>query len=129
MQIKYEFVNETVEFDVEEKWANLVIEYNRQEYNNNRKETRRHNLLSSYSYENEVFMTEDENLNALFNDTGLVKRLHSAMQHLTDKQRAVIKAIYFDGIAATDYAKQIGVSKSAVSHQLESAKKKIRKYL
>ena len=35
MKIKYEFANEAVEIEVDEKWATLVLELDREEYNDN----------------------------------------------------------------------------------------------
>lgn len=128
MKIKYEFANETVEIDVEEEWANLVIDFDRQEYNNDHKETRRHNSLGAYEFEGSVFGTEDENINAIFEDTEMIDKLHIAMAHLSGKQKALIKAIYFDGMKATDYAVKTGVSKSAISQQLKTVLKKLKKY-
>ena len=43
MKTKYEFVNgEVVEIEVSEEWAEVLAELDRQEYNNDKKETRRH---------------------------------------------------------------------------------------
>ena len=42
MKIKYEFANEAVEIEVEEKWATIVLDLDREEYNGNHRETRRH---------------------------------------------------------------------------------------
>lgn len=42
MKIKYKFATETVEIEVADDWGNLVIDLDRQEYNNDHAETRRH---------------------------------------------------------------------------------------
>lgn len=55
MKITYEFATETVEIEVSEDWANLVIDLDRQEYNNNHAETRRH---VSYETENSQLRTK-----------------------------------------------------------------------
>lgn len=47
MKIKYEFANETVEIEVDEEWGNLLIDLDRQEYNNDHAETRRHCSLNA----------------------------------------------------------------------------------
>ena len=128
MKIKYEFVNETVEIDGAEEWANIVIDCDRCEYNNDHKETRRHNSLDAYEFEGDVFGAEDENINAIFEDTEMIDKLHIAMAHLSEKQKALIKAIYFDNMKARDYAVRMGVSKAAISQQLKTALKKLKKY-
>ena len=58
MKIKYEYVNETVEIEVDEKWAAVLQELDRQEHNNDQTETRRH---ASYSYGDDgEWLIEDE---------------------------------------------------------------------
>ena len=47
MKIKYQFVNESVEIEVDEEWANVVIELDRLEHNSNQTETRRHCSLEA----------------------------------------------------------------------------------
>ncbi len=42
MKIKYEFATETVEIEVAAEWGAVLKECDREEYNNNHKETRRH---------------------------------------------------------------------------------------
>ena len=42
MKIKYEFADETIEIEVSEDWGAVLIELDRQEYNNDHAETRRH---------------------------------------------------------------------------------------
>ena len=37
MKVKYEFVNETVEVEVDEQWATVIAELDRRDYNNNKK--------------------------------------------------------------------------------------------
>lgn len=59
MKIKYEFANEAVEIEVEEKWATIVLDLDREEYNDNHRETRRHCSLDDvdtfYDYNPDFF--------------------------------------------------------------------------
>ena len=48
-------------------------------------------------------------------------------KNLSPKQAEAFIAVYLDGISATEYADSIGVDKSAVSHRIASAKKKLKK--
>ena len=88
-----------------------------------------HEALDAYEFEGDVFGAEDENINAIFEDTEMIDKLHIAMEHLSAKQKALIKAIYFDNMKARDYAVKTGVSKAAISQQLKTALKKLKKYL
>lgn len=62
MKIKYEFATETTEIEVNEEWATILIDLDKQEFNNNRRETRRHNSLDGYAYEPREFSVHDANL-------------------------------------------------------------------
>ena len=39
MKIRYQFATETVEVEVSEELGNIIVDLNRQEYNNHHKET------------------------------------------------------------------------------------------
>ena len=58
MKIKYEFANETVEIDVTEEWANVIIDLDRQEYNIDHKETRRHCSLDAYNLDDALLPSD-----------------------------------------------------------------------
>lgn len=52
MKIWYEFTNgEVSEIEVDEALGGLLVEFDRQEYNNDHKETRRHVSLNGLDYE------------------------------------------------------------------------------
>ena len=128
MKIKYEFVNETVEVEVDEQWATVIAELDRRDYNNDKKETRRHTTLDNGNDDGEWLAVEDDGIQSLFEDTEQLDRLASAITHLNEKQRNLVQAIYFDGIKASEYADLKGISKAAVSQQLSTIRKKIKKY-
>ncbi|ACL77156.1 ECF-type sigma factor [Ruminiclostridium cellulolyticum] len=46
---------------------------------------------------------------------------------LKEKQAELLIAIFLDGVSVTEYAEREGVSKSAISHRLDTAKKNLRK--
>lgn len=46
---------------------------------------------------------------------------------LKEKQAELLIAIFLDGVSVTEYAKREGVSKSAISHRLNTAKKNLKK--
>ena len=49
MKIKYEFVTGAVEVEVTDDWGTILVDLDRQEYNINHKETRRHCSLDAYN--------------------------------------------------------------------------------
>ena len=55
MKIKYAFADETVEIEVSEEWGNILIDLDRQEYNNDHAETRRHCSLEAFNLDDALF--------------------------------------------------------------------------
>ena len=127
---RYHFSNgETISIDVSDDWGEILIDLDRQEYNNNHKETRRHYSLEAKVYEGMDYAAEDSGLEAIFAGPTDEERLHTAIRQLSPDQQAMIRAIYFDGVSVNDYAARMGVTQSAISHRLQTVKKKLKKLL
>ena len=61
MKITYEFVTgEISEVEVDERLGGMLLDLDRQQENNDQKETRRHVSLDSMDYEGELFATTDK---------------------------------------------------------------------
>lgn len=129
MKIQYKFATETISIDVPDDWGEILIDLDRQEYNNDHKETRRHYSLEGKVYEGMDYAVEDPGLEALFAGPTDEERLRAAIQKLAPDQQAMIRVIYFDGVSVNDYAAQMGVTQSAISHRLQTVKKKLKKLL
>ena len=126
----YHFSNgETISIDVPDDWGEILIDLDRQEYNNDHKETRRHFSLEGKVYEGMDYAVEDPGLEALFAGPTDEERLRAAIQKLDPDQQAMIRAIYFEGVSVNDYAARMGVTQSAISHRLQTVKKKLKKLL
>lgn len=127
---RYHFSNgETISIDVSDDWGEILIDLDRQEYNNDHKETRRHYSLEGKVYEGMDYAVEDPGLEALFAGPTDEERLCDAIQKLDPDQQTMIRAIYFDGVSVNDYAARMGVTQSAISHRLQTVKKKLKKLL
>lgn len=129
MKIQYKFATETISIDVPDDWGEILIDLHRQEYNNDHKETRRHYSLEGKVYEGMDYAVEDPGLEALFAGPTDEERLRAAIQKLDPDQQAMIRAIYFEGVSVNDYAARMGVTQSAISHRLQTVKKKLKKLL
>ncbi len=129
MKIQYKFATETISIDVPNDWGEILIDLDRQEYNNDHKETRRHYSLEGKVYEGMDYAAEDSGLEALFAGPTDEERLHTAIRQLSPDQQAMIRSIYFDGVSVNDYAAWMGVTQSAISHRLQTVKKKLKKSL
>ena len=57
------------------------------------------------------------------------ERSRTASQELTPDQQEMVPAIYFENVSVNDYAPRMGVTQSAISHRLQTVKKKMKKLL
>lgn len=129
MKIRYEFVNgEVSEIEVDEGLGELLVDFDRQQYNNDHKETRRHVSLDGMDYEGELFTSVEDTEGELLRreDTA---RLMEAMEALSPSQRELLLKVYFNGRSLVSIAAEEGVDKSAISHRLERIHKKLKKLL
>lgn len=129
MKITYEFVTgEVSEVEVDEHLGGMLLDLDRQQDNNDQKETRRHFSLNGMDYEGELFASAEDTEGEVVRREDMA-RLYSAMEALSQSQRELVKKVYFDERKITDIAAEEGVDKSAVSHRLERIHKKLKKIL
>ena len=126
MKITYEFVTgEVSEAEVDERLGGMLLDLDRQQENNDRKETRRHFSLNGMDYEGELFASAEDTERAVEHRED-VARLYSAMEALSPSQRELVKKVYFEERKITDIAREEGVSHVAVRDRLERIYKKIK---
>ena len=129
MKITYEFVTgEVSEAEVDERLGGMLLDLDRQQYNNDKKETRRHVSLDGMDYEGELFVSAEDTEGEAERREDMA-RLYSAMEALSPSQRELVEKVYFEERKITDIAREEGVDKSAVSHRLERIHKKLKKIL
>lgn len=128
MKIKYEFATETVEIEVTDDWGSLLVDLDRQEYNNDHKETRRHCSLEAYNLDDGLLPSDEDVLRDIIKaeEAG---RLREALSCLDADQRELVEALYFEGVKAADFAEQKGVSPSAITQRKATTLKKLRRFL
>ena len=126
MKITYEFVTgEVSEVEVDESLRGMLLDLDRQQYNNDQKETRRHVSLDSMDYEGELFASAEDTERAVEHREDMA-RLYSAMEFLSPSQRELVEKVYFEERKITDIAREEGVSHVAVRDRLERIYKKIK---
>lgn len=123
MKIQYKFVDKTVEIEVDDDWGNLVIDLDRQEYNNDHAETRRHASLSAMSYEGDYFEDDRADLSGYAD----VLALREAIKKLPERQREIIHLHFFEELGIREIARQLGLDHSTVRESLNSAIKNLKK--
>ena len=126
MKISYGFVTgEVSEVEVDESLGGILLDLDRQQENNDQKETRRHFSLDGMDYEGELFASaEDTEREAVRRED--MARLYSAMEALSPSQRELVEEVYFEERKITDIAREEGVSHVAVRDRLERIYKKIK---
>ena len=96
MKITYEFVTgEISEAEVDERLGGMLLDLNRQQENNDRKETRRHFSLDGMDYEGELFASAEDTERAVEHREEMA-RLYSAMEALSPSQRELVEKVYFE---------------------------------
>ena len=129
VKIMYRFADGHVEeLKVEKEVAETLRELDRQEYNNNHRETRRH-VTFDCTEEKLWLAVDDQRLSRLLDGPPDEIRLRVAINQLEQHHRDLIIAIFYRGIKIVEYARLSGVSQSAISQQLGIAIKKLKKLL
>ncbi len=128
MKIKYEFANEAVEIEVDEKWATIVLELDREEYNDNHRETRRHCSLDALNLDDALLPSSADVFQAVA-DAEIKRKLYRAIETLSPQQRELVWRIYFLGEHPADIARELGVSKTAIHNRLQRIFTQLQKNL
>lgn len=127
MKIKYEFVTgDAVEIEVDEKWANIVLELNRREFNINQTETRRH---ESYEDEGEWAVDRGSDIDSVMEQKELTVKYETAMADMTAEQKDLIENVFMESMKKKEYAAKCGISSVAVSQRIGRIRKKFKKVL
>ena len=124
MKIKYEFVNGTKEIEVDESTGNIIKDLNRQEYNNQKRETRRHCTIEK-SLEFGT-MPDDTDLERDFICREEMKTLYAALNTLTADQKDLVNRVFFNGQSITSIAAEFGVTYQAIQQRLKTILKKLK---
>lgn len=130
MKYTYVFSNEESTVEIDEKWVKILNQFDKIEQSNDRSETRRKITLDGDNEYSSWLQVTDSDLEKIINGENEFtneERLHIAINKLKSKQKALIKAIYFDGVSVRNYAEKEGVEPSAISHRLKTAKRKLKK--
>ena len=129
MKISYEFVTgEISEIEVDDALGEMLLDFDRQQYNNDHKETRRHVSLDGMGYEGELFASADDTEGAAERREDMA-RLFSAMKALSPTQRELVEKVYFEERSFASIAREEGVGESAIRDRMKRIHKKLEKIL
>ncbi|MEN6470946.1 MAG: sigma factor-like helix-turn-helix DNA-binding protein [Clostridiaceae bacterium] len=131
MKFKYQFANEAVDVEIDEKWGAILLDLDRREYNNGQTETRRHALLSAMDYEGEAFIDPSADVEWLAALNIRAEALHAAIKQLKPKQRELIYALYLckHPVSQAEYAKTHGISEASINQNAWRARTRLMEIL
>ena len=126
MKVRYEFVMEKF---LKLRWTTtfgeLLVDFDRQEYNNDHKETRRHTSLDGMEYEGEAFLSPENTEEQVLKRADMACLLR-AMEALTPAQRELVRRVYFENEKISKIAREEGVSHVAIHDRLKRIYQKIK---
>lgn len=129
MKITYEFVTgEVSEVEVDERLGGMLLDLDRQQDNNDQKETRRHFSLNGMDYEGELFASAEDTEGEVVRQEDMA-RLYSAMEALSQSQRELVQKVYFEERKITDIAREEGVTEAAIRNRLKKIYFRLKKFL
>jgi len=130
VEITYRFADGHVEeLEVEQEVAETLKELDRQEYNSNHRETRRHSALDALEYEGEYFIDQNYSIEGLVLWKQDVRDILNAIHSLDAKQQELITAVFYQKRTVSQIARESGVSQAAISQRLQTAIKNLKKLL
>lgn len=129
MQYIYTFADEEITVEIDEKWFQILRGMDREEYNNNHTETRRHTSLTEITQSGLDDNAEDLLLAALFKEKTMKERLREAILLLQPQQRELLKRVYQNHEKKSDIARQEGVSKMAITNRMKKIFARLKKLL
>lgn len=129
--IKYKFADGTTStVEVSDELHAVHLEIVQQEKRNHWRETRRHTSL--YYFTDTGVDFEDTRTDSPFESyirKENIESIRKAISMLTPKRQELIYKVFFLGKSFSAIARETGVSKSAVSRQMQAVYKHLRKYL
>lgn len=106
----------------------ILLDFDRQEYNSDHRETRRHVSLDGMEYEGEMFRAGEDTLEEILRrETAF--RLAEAMGRLSPEQRELLIKVYFENIRIVEIARAEGVTEAAIRGRLKKIYMKLKKIL
>ena len=129
MKIKYTFVNgEETSVEVYDDFKEIILELNKNLYNNNQTETRRHVSLSAFEEGNKEIKDASINLEEQILTQTDKETLYRALSKLNSDEQSLIYNLYLSGKHMTQkqYADILGVSENAVRKRVAKLRIKLK---
>ena len=132
MIIKYEFLSkltdEVSEVEVSEELGRAMVEMEKDDFNNDRRETRRHCYMSELE-ENGRYIADESDLLDDILETELHDALMVAIEKLQPQQKELLIRVYWKKEHQKDIAAEEGVSERAISGRMKRIINSLKKFL
>lgn len=129
MQFTYKTATGNITIDVDEEWVAILQDCDREEYNNDHAETRRHYHFEACEYEGQDYVDDDDAIERLLEADAAKRTVMPLLDKLTPAQRDVIDALFYKGMTARGYATSRNLDETTVSLTKKAALKKMKKFL
>lgn len=106
----------------------ILLDFDRQEYNSDHRETRRHVSLDGMEYEGEMLRAGEDTLEEILRRE-TASRLAEAMGRLYPEQRELLIKVYFENIRIVEIARAEGVTEAAIRGRLKKIYARLKKFL
>ena len=128
-KIKYTFSDGTTsEIEVTDELYALHLQLLQEEKRNHWKETRRHISLENLNENGIDFENPTADPLSVLLRSEDEEQVHRALSALSDKQKRLVQAVFYEGKSLREIARQSGISHQALSKQLATVYKKIKKF-
>ena len=131
MKIEYRFVTgEKVTAEISDEFKDVVIKLDKEEYNCNRKETRKHKSLSLSDKSIENMSISSDICDDVFKNIDKEK-LHKAISLLKPDEQELLHNLYLNDkpITQNEYANILHINEKSVQEKSRRIRKKLKKFL
>lgn len=130
MKIQYSYCDgQSISIEVEDSLGEIIIHLEKDEYNANRRETRRHESYSDDNDKRDTLADPAMDVEADVVRFAENNRLYQAIQTLQPQQQELVQQVYFENRKITDIAQAQGVTEGAVRDRLRKIHERLKKLL
>ena len=129
--MKYEYITATgkSQIEVDERFHDILLAMDREDYNSDRKHSRRYPLsLSNAVFDGDWMADRTDILGELIRSEAR-EHLHRALATLTPEQQTLVTQVYMRNEKIIDIARRDGVSEAAIRDRLKKIYSRLRKIL
>ena len=130
MKIQYSYCNgQSISIEVEDSLGEIIIQLEKDEYNGNRRETRRHESYSDDNDKQDILVDPAVDIEADIIRSADNNRLYQAIQALQPQQQELVQQVYFENRKISDIALKQGVTEGAVRDRLRKIHERLKKLI